>query len=270
MLSDAELVAFVPSTDLDRSLAFYTETLGLRLVEQTPVALVLDAHGRTLRVAAVDERPPAQHTVVGWVVADVAATVAWLRGQGVALDVFDGMDQDADGVWTAPGGDRIAWFTDPDGNRLSVTQPASGVGPVCEQVSIVVRDMNAAVSFYRRLGVTIPDQDPTWDAHHRAAEQRRAIDFDLDSEAFVHEWDEGWPGGGAGRVVVGFRLASRDDVDRVYADLTGAGHPGQQPPYDAFWGARYAIVEDPDGNPIGLMSPADPALRRRPPDPPSP
>jgi uncharacterized glyoxalase superfamily protein PhnB len=62
-------------------------------------------------------------------------------------------------------------------------------------------------------------------------------------------------------VVVGFRVASRDDVDRLYADMTGAGYRGQQPPYDAFWGARYAVVEDPDGNAVGIMSPSDPDRR---------
>jgi uncharacterized glyoxalase superfamily protein PhnB len=68
-------------------------------------------------------------------------------------------------------------------------------------------------------------------------------------------------------VVIGFRVRERDDVDRTYASLIGDGYAGQQPPYDAFWGARYAIVEDPDGNPVGLMSPADPQLRTPPPSP---
>ena len=70
-------------------------------------------------------------------------------------------------------------------------------------------------------------------------------------------------GGSRRRCVLGFKFASRDEVDRVYADLTGAGYRGQQPPYDAFWGARYAVVEDPDGNAVGLMSPIDPALPTR-------
>ena len=73
--------------------------------------------------------------------------------------------------------------------------------------------------------------------------------------------------GGPG-AVIGFRVESRDEVDRLFTDLTGAGYRGQQPPYDAFWGARYAIVEDPDGNAVGIMSPSDPE-RRSMVDPPS-
>ena len=74
--------------------------------------------------------------------------------------------------------------------------------------------------------------------------------------------------GGSGACVVGFGFPSRDEVDRVYADLIGAGYRGQQEPYDAFWGSRYAVIEDPDGNAIGMMSPSDPA-RRTTPTPPS-
>jgi uncharacterized glyoxalase superfamily protein PhnB len=67
--------------------------------------------------------------------------------------------------------------------------------------------------------------------------------------------------------VLGFRVSSRDTVDRIYADLTGAGYTSQQPPCDAFWGARYAVVQDPDGNPVGIMSPPDPTRRSAPPSP---
>jgi uncharacterized glyoxalase superfamily protein PhnB len=140
--------------------------------------------------------------------------------------------------------------------------------PIPDQVNLVVHDMDAAVAFYRRLGVDIPDSSPQWDPHHRSANVQGDIDFDLDSVAFARQWNEGWRGNEAGAgCVLGFKLASRDDVDRVYADLTGAGYRGQQPPYDAFWGARYAVVEDPDGNAVGLMSPIEFALRRDAPPP---
>ena len=136
--------------------------------------------------------------------------------------------------------------------------------PVLDQINMVVCDMEASVAFYRRLGMDIPDSGP-WDPHHRSANAGGALDFDLDSVRFAHQWDEGWRGAadGAG-FVIGFKVASRDDVDRVFADLTGAGYRAQQPPYDAFWGARYAVIEDPDGNAVGLMSPSDPARRTRP------
>ena len=93
------------------------------------------------------------------------------------------------------------------------------------------------------------------------------IDLDLDSITFARMWNAGWQGREdlRGKVVVGFTLPSRDAVDATYADLTGAGYVGLQPPWDAFWGSRYAIVEDPDGIAVGLMSP--PAADRRSPPP---
>ena len=93
------------------------------------------------------------------------------------------------------------------------------------------------------------------------------FDFDFDSAAFTPQWNQGWPAGQIG-AVIGFRVATRDAVDTTYTDLTGAGYTGQQPPYDAFWGARYALVADPDGNSVGIMSPSDPARRTTPVAPP--
>ena len=139
--------------------------------------------------------------------------------------------------------------------------------PVLDQLNIVVRDMDAAVEFYRLLGIEIPDTQPAWQSHHRTAEMSGEVDLDLDSTAFTPDWNAGWPSAQPG-VVVGFRVATRKDVDDLYEELTGAGHRGQQAPYDAFWGARYAIVEDPSGNAVGLMSPIDPSLRKAPPAPP--
>ncbi len=138
---------------------------------------------------------------------------------------------------------------------------------VLDQLNIVVRDMDAAVDFYRRLGVEIPETLPDWQAHHRMASTGGDVQLELDSTAFTPEWNSGWPESRSG-VVVGFRMAIREDVDGLYAELTSAGYVGQQAPYDAFWGARYAIVEDPSGNAVGLMSPVDPARRTRPSDPP--
>jgi catechol 2,3-dioxygenase-like lactoylglutathione lyase family enzyme len=133
--------------------------------------------------------------------------------------------------------------------------------PILAQLNLVVADMAASVAFYRRLGLTIDDPNP-WSAYHIDVRMPGGLSFDLDTIEFAKRWDAGWHGQpGAAHVVIGFNVASRDEVDRVYADLTGAGYVGQQPPYDAFWGARYAVIEDPDGNPVGLMSPIDPAYR---------
>jgi predicted lactoylglutathione lyase len=140
-------------------------------------------------------------------------------------------------------------------------------GPVLDQVNLVVSDMERSVAFYRLLGVELPDSGSEWDAHHRSASQA-GIDLDLDSEIFAGRWNSGIARSGAtARVVIGFRIESREGVDAAFARLTAAGYAGQQAPYDAFWGSRYAVVEDPDGNAIGLMSPRD-GSQRRPVEPP--
>ena len=141
------------------------------------------------------------------------------------------------------------------------------VRAVLDQVNVVVKDMDAMAAFYGHLGIEVSSGMPEWAPHHRGAEIEGGVDLDLDSPQFAAVWNQGWPGGTG--AVLGFRLPARDDVDRVYEELTGAGYSGQQPPYDAFWGARYAVVADPDGNSVGLMSPADPARRSPPPHPPA-
>ena len=128
MLTDAKVVAFAATTDLAHSHAFYGEVLGLTHVETTPFANVYDAGGTSLRVTLVDRRAPAPYTVLGWTVPDIAAAMEDLMSRGVAFERYAGLDQDAAGVWTAPGGARIAWFRDPDGNVLSLTQQPRSAG----------------------------------------------------------------------------------------------------------------------------------------------
>ena len=131
--------------------------------------------------------------------------------------------------------------------------------PRIDQLNIVVSDMERSLAFYRRLGVDAPQlwQGPDRQQHVNTSVNGFALDFD--SPAFAAAWNCGWAGRTdlAGRVVVGFKLSDRNAVDRLYAQLTREGHRGLQPPYDAIWGARYAVVEDPDGLAIGLMSPTD-------------
>ncbi|HVX23458.1 MAG TPA: VOC family protein [Acidimicrobiales bacterium] len=121
MLTDAPFIGFVPVTDLSAARAFYEGTLGLAVREDTPFALVVDAAGTMLRLTPVPELTVQPFTVAGWRVPDIAATVRRLAEAGVRFTRYDGMDQDDLGIWTAPGGDRVAWFTDPDGNTLSLT-----------------------------------------------------------------------------------------------------------------------------------------------------
>ncbi|MCU1354335.1 MAG: glyoxalase/bleomycin resistance protein/dioxygenase [Acidimicrobiales bacterium] len=125
MLRDAELIAFVAVADLDRARTFYTGVLGLTVVDANPVTLVLDANGTMLRLTAVPDLKPRPFTVAGWRVTDIDAAVDDLAAAGVTTLRFDAMDQDERGIWTTPGGDRVAWFHDPDRNTLSVTSFAA-------------------------------------------------------------------------------------------------------------------------------------------------
>ena len=122
MLDQARVIAFVATSSPERSRAFYQQTLGLRLVSEDRFAIVFDANGTMLRVQKVQTHTPPPYTGLGWDVADVHGTVEALSDRGVVLERFEGMGQDEAGVWTSPAGGRIAWFRDPDGNTLSVTQ----------------------------------------------------------------------------------------------------------------------------------------------------
>ena len=128
MLASATLVAFVPTTDLDRAHAFYGEMLGLRRVEASPFANAYDAAGTQLRVTRVEDFEPDPFTVLGWQVPDLTKTVATLRANGIEPLDYEAMTQDADGAWTSPSGARIAWFQDPDANTLSLTEHARTPG----------------------------------------------------------------------------------------------------------------------------------------------
>jgi catechol 2,3-dioxygenase-like lactoylglutathione lyase family enzyme len=125
VLGDAVFVGFIPVRNLDTAHEFYCVTLELKAVEQTPVALVLDTGGVPLRLAEVPELRPQPFTIAGWLVNDISSTVISLATAGVPIKRYEGMVQDEHGVWTAPSGDRVAWFADPDGNVLSVTATAS-------------------------------------------------------------------------------------------------------------------------------------------------
>ena len=127
VLASSDLVAFVATRHLEAAGAFYGSTLGLALVDANGFANVYDAHGTQLRVTLVESMVSTPYTVLGWRVEDITATIAELAAAGVRFKRFAGMDQDDDGVWVAPGGTRVAWFSDPDGNVLSLQQePPAG------------------------------------------------------------------------------------------------------------------------------------------------
>lgn len=128
------------------------------------------------------------------------------------------------------------------------------------QINIIVSDMDAALRFYRHLGWDIVLASDS----HAVADLPGGVSVDFDTQEFAGVWDHGYSGGTGGTTVLGVTVGSREAVDATFAELSSLGRGGRQEPYDAFWGARYAIVEDPDGNPVGIMSPVDPAARSAP------
>jgi catechol 2,3-dioxygenase-like lactoylglutathione lyase family enzyme len=122
-LGNCNIIAFASIVDVPRAKDFYQNTLGLRLVtEEPPFALVFDANGIMLRLGMAKKLPPAHGTVLGWQVSEIAATVESLGQAGVRFERYEGMNQDKLGIWTAPTGAKVAWFKDPDGNILSVSE----------------------------------------------------------------------------------------------------------------------------------------------------
>ncbi len=122
MLADIDPTAFIHTNDVERSRAFYVEVLGLESLEESPFALVVRSGRTTIRVTPVETPVSSGATVLGWSVADITEAVDDLAGRGVEFLRFDGMDQDSRGIWQAPGAALVAWFADPDGNTLSLTQ----------------------------------------------------------------------------------------------------------------------------------------------------
>jgi catechol 2,3-dioxygenase-like lactoylglutathione lyase family enzyme len=140
--------------------------------------------------------------------------------------------------------------------------------PVFDQVNLLVRDMDATLAFYTRLGLEVgagagPEWPPGSGARHADLTMPNGTHLEFDNPQMAAIWHAGARDATEEppRPVLNFSVDSRAAVDERYTDLVGAGYSGRQPPYDAFWGARYAIVADPDGNDVGLMSPIDPARR---------
>jgi len=122
MLGSTNIVAIVPIKDSEKARAFYEGILGLRFVKDDGFALVLEANGIMVRAAKMKEFTPAQFTILGWQVSDINQVVRELAARGVHFEIFGFFKQDELGIWTAPTGDKVAWFKDPDGNILSVSQ----------------------------------------------------------------------------------------------------------------------------------------------------
>jgi len=123
MLGSLNIVAFVPTRDAEKARAFYEGVLGLLFIKDDGFAMVFDANGIMIRIAKVGKDfAPAQFTILGWQVSEIENTVRGLQAKGVHFEIFGFFKQDELGIWTAPTGDKVAWFKDPDGNVLSVSQ----------------------------------------------------------------------------------------------------------------------------------------------------
>jgi catechol 2,3-dioxygenase-like lactoylglutathione lyase family enzyme len=122
MLSQSPLVAFIPTKDATRARGFYEQVLGLRFISEDSFAIVMDANGTMVRIVRVGDFTPFPFTILGWQVNDIHKIVAEMTGKDVNFTRYPYFEQSPDGVWTAPGGAKVAWFTDPDGNTLSISQ----------------------------------------------------------------------------------------------------------------------------------------------------
>ena len=122
MLAASKLIGFVPTRDSKRSREFYEGKLGFQFVSNDQFALVMQAGESMIRIAKADNFTPAQYTVMGWEVTEIEAMVKWLNGRGVVFEKYPFVQDRELGIWTTPNGDKVAWFKDPDGNVLSLSQ----------------------------------------------------------------------------------------------------------------------------------------------------
>lgn len=123
MIAHNPLIAFIPTTDAARARLFYEGQLGLRFISDDSFALVMDANGTMVRIVRVGNFAPVPFTILGWQVDDIHQTVADMVAKGLQFIRYPYFEQASDGVWTAPNGTKVAWFADPDGNTLSLSQP---------------------------------------------------------------------------------------------------------------------------------------------------
>ncbi len=122
MLAASKIIGFVPTKDSQKARGFYEGKLGFQFVSDDPFALVVKAGETMIRVAKAQDFTPAPYTVMGWEVSDIEAVIDWLQARGVAMEKYPFVEDRDRGIWTAPTGDKVAWFKDPDGNVLSVSQ----------------------------------------------------------------------------------------------------------------------------------------------------
>ncbi|QEE27573.1 VOC family protein [Terriglobus albidus] len=122
MLGSQPIIAFIPTKDFRKARSFYEQTLGLRFVSDDGFALVFDANGVMLRIAKASEFKPQPFTILGWKVDDIGDFAGQLSAKGITFERYSFLQQDGIGIWSSPDGAKVAWFKDPDGNLLSISQ----------------------------------------------------------------------------------------------------------------------------------------------------
>jgi catechol 2,3-dioxygenase-like lactoylglutathione lyase family enzyme len=122
MLASGKMVGFVPTKDYEKARTFYEAKLGFDFVSLDQFALVMRAGGHMIRIVKMPNFTPLQGTILGWEVEDVASVAGWLQDRGVTLEKYPFVQDRELGIWTTPNGDKVAWFKDPDGNALSISQ----------------------------------------------------------------------------------------------------------------------------------------------------
>lgn len=122
MLTDTPIIAFLATADAPKARDFYESRIGLTVLDESEFAIAFDAHGVEIRIQKVAVVDPQPYTVLGWQVPSIVEAVQDLTRRGVFFERFTGLEQSELGIWSSPSGAKVAWFTDPDGNTLSVTQ----------------------------------------------------------------------------------------------------------------------------------------------------
>jgi catechol 2,3-dioxygenase-like lactoylglutathione lyase family enzyme len=122
MLADKKLKAFAPTMKPDKARSFYKDILGLKLLSEDKYALEFDANGTLLRITIVENFKPYPFTILGWNVDNISSSIKLLNDKNIFFEKYDFLEQDKSGVWTSPNGSKVAWFKDPDGNVLSLTE----------------------------------------------------------------------------------------------------------------------------------------------------
>jgi catechol 2,3-dioxygenase-like lactoylglutathione lyase family enzyme len=121
MLKSSKIKAFVSTTQPDKAREFYSVKLGLKLLSEDTYGLEFEANGAHLRISFVEKLTPQPFTVLGWDTSDIVSTIKFLIENGITFERYTFIEQDDSCIWTAPGGTRVAWFKDPDGNLLSIS-----------------------------------------------------------------------------------------------------------------------------------------------------